>query len=109
MSVVPWEEDSILLAAQHALATLSASSETREAVHDSDQEDSSVHSFTDVIQRLQIWMGDHEVNAGRLDYKLREASHLRERVLEALFTLSSTAHGICAPTCYFVANFSNRS
>lgn len=51
------------------------------------------HEGNDELERLEIWAGEHGVRAGQLDHKLREAPHLRHRVLSLLGDLSSMTTG----------------
>lgn len=82
-------------ALQDAIATLSALSGVGNSPSDSDQDESNGLTFAEEIQRLHIWCDEHEVEQGKLDHKLREASHLREQVLSLLSELSSKNYGSC--------------
>lgn len=48
----------------------------------------TAHKHSDEVERLEIWISEHQVRSGKLDHKLREASHLRNRVLSLLAALS---------------------
>ncbi|KAF2122661.1 hypothetical protein BDV96DRAFT_481253, partial [Lophiotrema nucula] len=48
------------------------------------------YNLSDEIGRFRLWCGNiaaHRVGRSSLDYRLREASHIKERVLELLYNL----------------------
>jgi hypothetical protein len=92
MSVIPLEKNSIVHASEDALTALSALSKAGSSPSEVEQGGSTDYTFTDEIQRLQLWMLEHQVATGKLDHKLREASQLRDQVLSLLLELSSKAH-----------------
>ena len=90
MPIVPRDENSILQAYTEAITTLTDFVATSSSVQGG-QERSPAYTFTDVLDRLQIWASDTEAVSGRLDYKLRDAPDLRDRVLSLLRDLAGKA------------------
>ena len=90
MPVVPRDENSILQAYRDAITTLTAFAATTSSTQGG-QERSPSYTFTDVLDRLQIWASDTEAISGRLDYKLRDAPDLRDEVLSLLRDLTGKA------------------
>ena len=70
-----------LLKASLALSDLSSNLKQE---HGEGSEAAAIPSCNDEIERLQIWSQEHGVSTGRLDYVLREASPLRNRVVSLL-------------------------
>lgn len=89
MSLVPTQGSSISQALQGAIAALSALSDNDHDDPPSEHGKGTVYKHSDELERLEIWAGEHEVRTGRLDHKLREASHLRGRVMSLLTELTS--------------------
>lgn len=94
MSFVPSHGDiaETLLKASSALSTLASrlKQESEEGC-----ETGAVCSLNNETERLQIWSQEHSVSTGKLDHMLREATHLRNRVLSMLRKL-----------CYLAGNIS---
>jgi hypothetical protein len=93
MSLAPLQPESILRASRQAVIALSALSQGKSsptAQGDEDKPGTTDPRYGEEIERLQIWMGEHEVESGKLDHRLREAPRLRERVLSLLEELSGT-------------------
>jgi hypothetical protein len=90
MPLVPLQQQSIAHAskdAQQRLLTLSDGAKS----HTEGEESSGVaRRYSDEKERLEIWAREHDVESGRLDYKLRDASVLRKRVLSLLGQLCGT-------------------
>lgn len=84
MASLPLEPASIAVAAQRAVAALLA-------LPDGDDYGAAAQEYIDESGRLGIWIAEHEARSGKLDHKLREASHLRDRVLSLLTKLSDVA------------------
>lgn len=92
MFIVPPQNECIVKASRDAIAVFSALSNTESGSSDVEQEGLTGHTFANEIQRLKIWIGEHQVASGMLDYKLREAPRLRDQVLSLLLQLSSKAY-----------------
>ena len=92
MIIVPPHPHSIAHATANALSKLSALSVDFQSHAESEPCESSapVRRYSDEIDRLEIWAHEHEVHHGGLDYRLRENSILRKRVLSLLAQLSGT-------------------
>lgn len=86
--------DSVANLSCKAITTLSTLSVNEHHNAESEGNRATTYKYNDEIERLEIWIGDHEVRCGRLDIRLREASPLRERVLLLLAELSSIIHVI---------------
>jgi hypothetical protein len=93
MSLIPPQGNSIVNASQEAVTALSALSDNDHNPLGSRHHQTTAYKPSDERERLEIWICEHEVRFGKLDYKLREASHLRDRVLSLLAELTSTTHG----------------
>lgn len=89
MAILPLQTDSILQASQHAITALQGLQESAVPQFKDDHSETGGYSQADEIQRLYIWMCEHEVADGNLDHKLRESSSLRDQVLSLLRDLSS--------------------
>jgi hypothetical protein len=90
MPLIPPQPHSIVQATADALSKLSTLS--KEAQSHAESEDLKIVTtrYSDEIDRLEIWASEHDVRSGSLDYKLRDASILRKRVLSLLAQLSGT-------------------
>ena len=88
MILIPPQPHSIAHATADALSKLSALSENSQSHTDSGHCESN--HYSDEIDRLEIWAHEHDVGYGGLDYKLRENTRLRKRVLSLLAQLSGT-------------------
>lgn len=87
MSLTSPHGNSIVLASQEAITSLTALSNSDDNLGP-EEHPATEYRYSDEIDRLQIWMNEHSVRSGRLDYKLREASHLHDRVLSLLTELT---------------------
>jgi len=81
-------DKSISELSRRALTNLSALSEEDSHKIEGRSDQVLVYNYSNEIQRLDIWIGEHGVSDGRLDSKLREASQLRNGILELLTALS---------------------
>lgn len=91
MSLVPLVgEESIFHASDDAIVALMALSRADEGAEDGNIDREGAYNFE--IERLKIWITQHDARTGRLDYKLREASGLREQVLRLLNKLSGITY-----------------
>ena len=90
-------DENISLLLRKAVATISALSEAEHQKPEGLNSKATTYTYDDEIQRLEIWTSEHGVHHGRLDYKLREASLLRDRVLSLLTELSGIANNIFIP------------
>lgn len=88
MSFVPPQEQSIATAFRQAVADLLALRDEDDDALEAEDPWTSTYKLSDEIARLRIWAREHEAESGRLDYKLREASPLRDRVLNLLGNVS---------------------
>lgn len=90
MSIIPLQENSIVHASGEAITALIDKAESVHESQEGEHHRKTGYTYRNEKERLEIWMNEHEVRFGRLDYKLREASHLRDRILTLLRELSST-------------------
>jgi hypothetical protein len=108
MSLAPTQGSSISQASQKALAALSALSDKEHGKPPDEQQGAILLQNNEEIERLGIWISEHDVSTGRLDHKLREASHLRGRVLSLLTELSSTHTDLHEPSSISQLTFRSR-
>lgn len=92
MLLIPPQPDSIAHASQEAIRTLTALSEAVQSPSGGEEVGTSAQKHSDEIERLEIWIREHDIHSGKLDHKLREASHLRDRVLSLLAKLSGMTY-----------------
>lgn len=95
MSLAPSGGKSISQASQKAHDSLAELSKGYEATEEPQDRAATARKHNDELERLDIWIAEHEVSKGELDHKLREASHLRGRVISLLQELYGT-HAIRA-------------
>jgi len=93
MLLTPPETDSIADASQAAVDALTALSKSAQNSLKGDDDAGPRLGYCEEIERLSLWIDDHGIRSGTLDHKLREASHLRNRVLSLLAELSGTVKG----------------
>ena len=89
MSLAPTQGSSISQVSQKAVEALSALSDREYGGPSDEHRRGTIIKNRDEVERLGIWISEHDVSTGRLDHKLREASNLRVRVLSLLGELSS--------------------
>lgn len=89
MPLISPQPHSIAQATADALSTLSALSEDAQS-HAEKENLTAARRYSDEIDRLKIWAYEHDVESGGLDYKLRDSSTLRRRVLSLVAQLSGT-------------------
>lgn len=89
MPLIPPQPHSIAQATADALSTLCALSEDAQS-HAESEHLTAARRYSDEIDRLKIWAYEHDVESGGLDYKLRDSSTLRRRVLSLVAQLSGT-------------------
>lgn len=87
MSPIRPLHDAIALLAFKAEANLSALSQESHRDVERQSQQTPRYTYTNEIQRFQIWASEHGVLHGRLDHKLGEASRLRNRILTLLTEL----------------------
>jgi hypothetical protein len=90
MPLVPLQQHSIAHATKDVRQRLLALSDEAKSHTEGEESSAIARRFTDEKERLEIWALEHDVELGSLDYKLRDASVLRERVLSLLGQLSGT-------------------
>lgn len=89
MPLIPPQPHSIAQATADALSKLSALSDDAHS-HAESEYLTVARRYSDEIDRLKIWAYEHDVESGGLDYKLRDSSTLRKRVLSLVAQLSGT-------------------
>ena len=89
MPLIPPQPHSIAQATADALSKLSALSDDAHS-HAECEHLTAARRYSDEIDRLKIWAYEHDVESGGLDYKLRDSSTLRKRVLSLVAQLSGT-------------------
>lgn len=92
MPLNPFRGESIAEAAQQAIESLAALSDNFEGSEKDRDRKGATSKCEDESARLKQWVGQHDVRSGALDHRLREASHLRERVHGLLKDLSSRSY-----------------
>jgi hypothetical protein len=90
MTLFSPQPHSIAQATVDALSKLSGLSEDTQSHAESEHSNTAARRYSDEIDRLRIWAYEHDVESGGLDYKLRDSSVLRKRVLSLLAQLSGT-------------------
>lgn len=98
MSFIPAGGSSIRQASDEALKALLSLSQSDEGPAGDAQSNEKAYTYSDEIDRLEIWIHEQDVRSGKLDHQLREASHLRDRVLELLAEVSGMicSRSICS-------------
>jgi hypothetical protein len=109
MSLAPPDGKSILHASQKAHDNLSALSKACEAPGETQDRTATARKQHDELERLDIWITEHDVSSGELDHRLREASHLRDRVLSLLEELSGMLIFLSAATVHQLMKSRSRS
>jgi hypothetical protein len=74
------------------ISNLQAQNESAEVV------EAETNLCDSALQRLQTWNAEHQAASGVLEHSLREASHLRERVLALLQNLQDLRGGLVTRT-----------
>jgi hypothetical protein len=90
MPLVPLQQRSIAHATKDARQRLLTLSDEAKSHTEGEESSTTARRFSDEKERLEIWALEHDVESGSLDYKLRDASVLRKRVLSLLGQLSGT-------------------
>lgn len=91
MSLVPFQPDKIARSTQEAFATLSALADLHQPPPNSEIADKTSEDFREEINRFKIWIREHDANSGRLDWKLKDTTALRDRVTALLAEISAIA------------------
>lgn len=76
---------------QKAASTITALAANYERSDGGESQQPLQYRYADELRRLEIWNGEHNVDEGKLDHKLREASLFRDRILELLSSLVDMA------------------
>lgn len=91
MPLITLQPHSIAQATADALSKLKPLSEDAQIHAESEHLNAAARRYSDEIDRLKIWAHEHNAESGGLDYKLRDSSRLRKRVLSLLAQLSGTS------------------